>query len=88
MERESPTLNTFFSNTVTSLNIPKLKNLNPLSERIPQSTLIAILNYADHPGISAIKKYKRTHHEFFFSEVEKEDMIKELQKLNPKKVTQ
>ena len=28
------TLNTFFSNIVTSLNIPKFKNCNPLSEGI------------------------------------------------------
>ena len=59
-----------------------------MPERIPQPTLRAILKYANHPSISAIKKYNRTRHQFFFSIVEKEDIIKELQKLNPKKVTQ
>ena len=29
------TLNTFFSNIITSLNTSKFKNCNPLSERIP-----------------------------------------------------
>ena len=29
---------------VTSLNIPKFKNCNPLLERMPQPTLRAILN--------------------------------------------
>ena len=29
---------------VTSLNIPKFKKYNPLSERMPQPTLRAILN--------------------------------------------
>ena len=37
-------LNTFFSNTVTRINIPKFRNCNPLSERTPQPTLRAILN--------------------------------------------
>ena len=83
------TLNTFFfSNIVTSLNIPKFKNCNTLSGRIPQPTLRAILKYENHPSISAIKKYNRTRHQFFCSVVWKEKIIKELQKLNPKKVTQ
>ena len=82
------TLNTFFSNIVTSLNIPKFKNCNPLSEGIPQPILRVILKLANHPSINAIKKYNRTRYQFFFSEVEKEDIIKALQKLNPKKVTQ
>ena len=50
--------------------------------------LRAILKYANYPSISAIRKYNRTHHQFFFSVVGKENIIKELQKLNPKKVTQ
>ena len=70
------TLNRFFSNIVTSLNIPKFKNCNPLSERIPQRTLRTILMYANHPSISTIKKYNRTCYQFFFSVVEKEDIIK------------
>ena len=81
------TFNTFFTNIVTSLIIPKFKNCNPLSERIPQPTLRAIIKYTNHPGISAIKKNNRTCHQFFFSLVEKEDIIKELHKLNPKKIT-
>ena len=40
-------LSTFSSNIVTSLNIPKFKNCNPYSERIPQPTLRAILKYAN-----------------------------------------
>ena len=32
------TLNVFFSNIVISLNIPKFKNYNPLSERIHSLT--------------------------------------------------
>ena len=57
-----------------------------MSERIP--TLRAILKCASHPSISAIKEYNRTSHQFFFPVVEKENIIKELQKLNLKKVTQ
>ena len=47
-----------------------------------------MLKYKDQPSIRAIKKYNRTRHQFFFSVVENEDIIKELQKLNPKKVAQ
>ena len=50
------TLNAFFPNIVTSLNIPKFKNCNPFSERISQPSLRAILKYANHPSIGAIKK--------------------------------
>ena len=78
------TLNTFFLNIVTSLKISKFKNCNPLS----QPTLRAILKYANDHNISAVKKYKRNRHQFFFSVVEKENIIKELQKLNLKNLTQ
>ena len=81
------TLNTLLSNIVSILNIPKFKDCYPLSERIPMPTLRAILKYANHPSISAIKKYNRILHLFSFSVVEKEDIIKELHKLNPKKAT-
>ena len=50
------------------------------------TALEVILKYAKHPSISAIKKYNRTHHQFFISVVEKENIMKELQKLNLKKV--
>ena len=59
-----------------------------MSEIIPQPTLGAILKYSNHPSISAIEKFNRTRHQFFFSVVEKEDIITELQELNPKKATQ
>ena len=58
-----------------------------MSERIPRPTLRVMLKYANHPSISAIKKYNKTRHQFFFSVIEKENMVKELQKLNPKKLT-
>ena len=59
-----------------------------MSERIPHPTLRAILKYANHPSISAVNKYNTNSLQFFFTVVEKEDIIQELQKLNPKKVTQ
>ena len=60
-----------------------------MSEKTPQRTLRAIIKYANHPSsINAIKQYNRIYCQFFFSLVEKEDIIKELPKLNPKRVTQ
>ena len=46
-----------FLNVVTSLNIPKIKHCNPLSERILQPTLRAIFKHANHSSICVIKKY-------------------------------
>ena len=46
-----------FLNLVTSLNIPKIKHCNPLSERILQPTLRAIFKHANHSSICVIKKY-------------------------------
>ena len=57
-------------------------------ERIPQLTIRAILKYANNHSISAVKKYNKTRHKFFFSVVEKESIIKELQKLNLKRLMQ
>ena len=57
-------------------------------ERTPEPTLRAILKYSNDHSISAVKKYNRTRHKFFFSVVEMENIIKELQKLNLKKLTQ
>ena len=57
-------------------------------ERTPQPTLRAILKYAKDHSISAVKKYNRTRHQFSFSVFEKENILKELQKLNLKKLTQ
>ena len=51
------TLSTFFSNIVTSLNILKFKNCNPLFERIPQPTIKPILKYANHPSIEPVNSF-------------------------------
>ena len=59
-------LNMFFPNVATSRDIPKFKNCNPLSERIPQPTLRATLKYANRPSISAIKKYIATDLSVFY----------------------
>ena len=66
MEDGKGALKHFFSKVVTSLNIPNFKNYNPLSERIPQPTLRAILKYSNHPSISTIKKYNNPAPVFLF----------------------
>ena len=49
-----------FLNVVTSLNIPKIKHCNPLSESILQPALRAILKHANHSSICPIKKYNNS----------------------------
>ena len=43
------------------------------------------MQYKNHPSINTIKEYNRDDQQFFFTIVAKEDIIKELLKLNPKR---
>ena len=60
------TLNNVFPNIGTSLNMPKFKDCDPLSERILQPALSAILQYKNHASINAIRKYIRCDQQFFY----------------------
>ena len=44
-EQNEDLLNIFFSNAVKNLKIPRFSNTNPLAERLPYTTLKAILKY-------------------------------------------
>ena len=59
------TLNNVFPNIGTSLNMPKFKDCDPLSERILQPALSAILQYKNHASINAIRKYIRCDQQCF-----------------------
>ena len=84
-EQISKLLNLFFSNTVQNLKITKLSNTNPLSEKLFDPTLKAILlKYKNRPSIAAIRNANNNSH-FHFNEVSVEEVYKEIRKSNPRK---
>ena len=84
-EQISKLLNLFSSNTVQNLKITKLSNTNPLSEKLFDPTLKAILlKYKNRPSIAAIRNANNNSH-FHFNEVSVEEVYKEIRKSNPRK---
>ena len=84
-EQISKLLNLFFSNAVQNLKITKLSNTNPLSEKLFDPTLKAILlKYKNRPSIAAIRNANNNSH-FHFNEVSVEEVYKEIRKSNPRK---
>ena len=81
------TLNSFFSNIVKNLNISRYSEFNPVTENIADPTLKAIFKYKDHPSILAIQSNceKET---FRFSEVNIEDIKKDILRLDKNKASQ
>ena len=53
-------LNTFFSNTVSNLNLPEYPISNPYYNKIKDPVLKAILKYKDHPSIKAIERVPKS----------------------------
>ena len=80
-------LNSFFSNAVKNLKIPKFSNSNPLAENIPHPIFKAILKYKNRPNIIAIKN-ARNGPGFYFCGVSVNDVFKEIKRLKARKATQ
>ena len=59
-----------------------------LSENINDPPLKAIARYRNHPSIVAIKKFCNSKSYFSFKNVQKEEILKELNNLNINKATQ
>ena len=80
-------LNSFFSNTVKNLSISRYIELDPVTENIADPTLKAVFKYKDQPSILAIQSNceKET---FRFSEVNMEDVKKDILKLDKNKASQ
>ena len=80
-------LNSFFSNIVKNLNISRYSEFDPAPENIADPTLEAIFKYKDHPSILAIQSHceKGT---FRFSEVNIENIKKDILKLDKNKASQ
>ena len=80
-------LNSFFSNVVKNLNISRYSEFDPVTENTADPTLTAIFKYKDHPSILGIQSHceKET---FRFSEVNIEDIKKDILKSDKNKASQ
>ena len=61
---------------------------DPICENINDPLLKAIVRYRNHPSIVAIKKFCNSKSHFSFKNVQKEEILKELNNLNINKVTE
>ena len=81
-------LNKFFSNIITTLGIPQYNETKPVSHNIGDPLIKAIMKYRFHPGIVAIKKNCNSGLSFSFSQVERHEIMKEINNLKINKATQ
>ena len=81
-------LNTFFSNIVSNLNIPEYQMNDPISDNINDPVLKAIAKFKNHPSIKAIEKISKPDNLFNFSNVDKEEVFKDIISLDASKASQ
>ena len=74
-------LNEFFSNIITTLGIPQYNETEPVSHNIGDSLMKAIMKYRFHPSIVAIKKNCNSSLPFSFCQVERDEIMKEINTL-------
>ena len=71
----------FFSNIIQNLDTQQYNWDDPICENINDPILIAIVRYRNHPNIVAIKKFCNSKSHFSFKDVQKENILKELNNL-------
>ena len=81
-------LNTFFSNTVSNLNIPEYPVNDPFIDNINNPILKAIFKYKNYPSIKAIEKVSKLDKLFNLNKVDKEEVFKEIIGLDASKASQ
>ena len=77
-------LNEFFSNIITTLEIPQNNETEPVSHNIDET----IMKYRFHSSIIAKKKISNSGLFFNFSQVERDETMKEINNLKTSKTTQ
>ena len=83
------TLNDFFSNIIKKLKLPEHYVENKLSHSLSSHpALKAILKYKKNPSIKVIKSFSTHFSSFYFSQVDKNTVLKEIQKLKMNKAVQ
>ena len=81
-------LNEFFSNIITTLKMPQYSKTEPVNHNISDPLTKAIMKYRFHPSIVAIKKNCNSGSSFSFSQVERDEIMKEINDLKTNKATQ
>ena len=81
-------MNEFFSNVIITLGILQYNETEPVSHNTGDSLMKAILKYRFHPSIVAIKKKCNSGLSFSFSQVERHEIMKEINNFKTNKATQ
>ena len=81
-------LNEFFSNVIKTLQIPQYNETELVSHKLGDPLMKAIMKYRFHPSIVAIKKKFNSGLSFSFSQVERHEIMKEINNLKTNKATQ
>ena len=81
-------LNEFFSNIITTLEIPYYNEMKPVSHNIGDPLIKAIIKYRLHPSIMPIKENCHSDLSFSFSQVKRDEIMKQINNLKTNKVTQ
>ena len=80
-------LNEFFSNTIATLGITQYNEAEPVKDNMGDPLMKAIMKYRFHPSIVAIKKNCDSGLSFTFSQVERDEIMKEINNLKHTKLT-
>ena len=79
----------FFSNIVKNLKILEYQCENDLHSRLSSyPALQAVMKYRNHPSINIIRHFSQRYSSFYFSQVEKNTVLKEIRRLGSKKAAQ
>ena len=78
-------LNTFFSTAVTNLKIPEYTEYDPISNNVSDLNLKLILRSKNHPNILTKVRNKSQKCSFSFLQVEKKDVLEQIQRLGIKR---
>ena len=81
----SEEFNTFLEDAVKSLNVQPDECFLSDTERLSNPVDIAIRKFENHPSVQAIKQNISVNKDFYFSNTEVSDILKETTALNNKK---
>ena len=87
-KRTATVFNNLFSNNITNLGIPQYIEEEPISQNIDDPLMKAIVKYRNHPSIVAIKGKCDSVLSFSFSQVERDEIMKEINNLKKSKAIQ
>ena len=86
-QNTAPTLNEFFSNTITTLGIPQYNETETVSHNTGDPMVKAMMKYRFYPSIVAIKKNCNSGLSFSFSQIERREIMNEINNLKTNKAT-